>query len=275
MTETHNYITIYIVHRIVYKYLYRDCVAGPNGGDLMNELLEPIRYIHITAGFFGLAAFWVPVFARKGGNNHRLFGKIFKYSAYLVLYAAMVAVALRVGFGIANGAGPRANPSSFAFLMFLGYLAVVTFIVLRHGVTVLENKDLVSMNTAWNRFLAQVSIAASLALVAYTVYFSPPNQIILYALSPIGISSGFGILKAIKGRRTEGRAWFYEHMGAMIGAGIAFHTAFAVFGANAIFDLGILGWAAVIPWILPALVGIPATVIWTRHYQRKFGDLPA
>jgi hypothetical protein len=62
-------------------------------------------------------------------------------------------------------------------------------------------------------------------------------------------------------------------MNAMIGTGIAFHTAFAVFGSGRLFDLGLEGWVAVIPWILPALIGIPAVAIWTRHYQRKFGDL--
>ena len=58
----------------------------------------------------------------------------------------------------------------------------------------------------------------------------------------------------------------------MIGGGIAFHTAFAVFGMNQLFNLGLSGWLAVVPWILPAMIGIPATALWTRHYQRKFGE---
>ena len=59
----------------------------------------------------------------------------------------------------------------------------------------------------------------------------------------------------------------------MIGAGIAFHTAFAVFGSSRLFDIGLTGWIAVIPWVLPAAIGIPATILWTRHYRRKFGEL--
>ena len=61
-------------------------------------------------------------------------------------------------------------------------------------------------------------------------------------------------------------------MGAMLVTGVAFHTAFVVFGFGRLFNLGLTGFVAVVPWILPTLIGVPALVIWTRHYQRKFGD---
>jgi hypothetical protein len=34
------------------------------------------------------------------------------------------------------------------------------------------------------------------------------------------------------------------------------------------------GWISVVPWVLPTVIGIPASEIWTRYYRRKFGDLP-
>lgn len=241
----------------------------------MEMLMNSIRWTHVIAGFVGLAAFWVPIFAHKGGVNHRFFGKIFKYCAYIVLGGAMLSVLLHAGDGLSRGAGPRTQPGSFAFLVFLGYLALVTFIGLRHGLLVLQNKrDIIAMNGGFNRFMAFLAIAASAALILYTIYFKPPNMVVLFALSPIGFGTGFGILKAIGGKRPEKKVWFYEHMGAMIGTGIAFHTAFAVFGSLRIFDLGLNGFWAVIPWITPALIGIPATFIWTRHYKRKFNDFP-
>ena len=52
-------------------------------------------------------------------------------------------------------------------------------------------------------------------------------------------------------------------------------TAFAVFGMTRIFDIGLTGSMAVIPWILPAAIGIPASIIWRRHYQKKFNELSA
>ena len=241
----------------------------------METGMDLLRLTHVTAGFIGLASFWVPIFTRKGAKYHRLFGRVFKYSAYIVLGAAFLAVASHMTDALQRGIGPAQYPGNFAFLVFLGYLTIVTYIGLRHGLGVLEQKpDLTRMNRPLDNVLAWIAIAASVALIGYALYFSPPNKILLFALSPIGFGIGFGIRKAIKGRRTEKKAWFYEHMGAMMGAGVAFHTAFAVFGATRLFDLGLEGWIAVIPWVTPALIGIPAITIWTRFYQRKFSDLP-
>ncbi len=239
----------------------------------MNILLTGLLGIHVTAGFIGLAAFWVPIFTRKGGHYHRLLGKVFKYCAYLVLAAAGAAVIVRLLNLISSGATPADQPVGYAFLLFLGYLSWVTFVILRHGLLVLSNKpSLQAMDTTMNRTLAILSIAASALLIIYAVYFSPPIKIILLALSPIGVLSGIGILNAIRGRVKLNKAWMYEHLGAMIGCGIAFHTAFAVFGFSRIFDVSLPGNWQVLPWVLPSIIGIPATIIWTRVYKRKFGE---
>jgi hypothetical protein len=58
------------------------------------------------------------------------------------------------------------------------------------------------------------------------------------------------------------------HLECMIGAGIALYTAFFVFGANRILSLQLAGPAVFIPWLLPASIGIPATVLARRHYRR-------
>ncbi|NND44553.1 MAG: hypothetical protein HKN58_04465 [Xanthomonadales bacterium] len=240
----------------------------------MEFMMDGIRWVHVLAGFIGLAAFWVPIFAHKGGVNHRFYGKIFKYCAYIVLFGAMLSVSLHLGGALADGVTPRERPSQFGFLLFLGYLAIVTYVGLRHGMQVLASKrDITTLDTPANRGAAWLSVAASVFMIAYALYYRPPNMIILLALSPVGFSIGFGILKAIRGRRPEKKVWFYEHMGAMLGTGIAFHTAFAVFGSSRIFNLGLEGWIAVLPWITPALIGIPATIIWTNYYKKKFNDV--
>lgn len=46
----------------------------------------------------------------------------------------------------------------------------------------------------------------------------------------------------------------------------------AVFGSTRLFDIGLTGWVAIIPWVAPAAIGIPAIFIWTRQYRLKFGD---
>ena len=63
--------------------------------------------------------------------------------------------------------------------------------------------------------------------------------------------------------------WSYSHIDDRRRS---FHTAFIVFGAQRLWAFG--PWA-VVPWILPTVVGIPAIVISRRHYQRKFNTAPA
>ena len=242
----------------------------------MEIILDSIRWTHIIAGFVGLFAWWVPILTRKGGNVHRSFGKVFKISAYIVLIGALLSVSLTAAQTFLQPPGDRPPASAYGFIIFLGYLALVTLIGLHHSLKVLENKrDLTAMNTFMNRFLAALAIASSLALISYALIFDPQVKILLLALSPIGIGTGIGVFKTIRGQRPGTKAWFYEHMGGMIGTGIAFHTAFAVFGSQALFSLGLSGWTALIPWVLPAVIGIPASAIWTRKYRRQFGDLPA
>jgi hypothetical protein len=101
------------------------------------------------------------------------------------------------------------------------------------------------------------------------------RQPILLALSPIGILGGVASLKYARLPTPSRMSWWYEHMGGMLGTGVAFHTAFLVFGARRLFGLSGEGLLAVLPWILPTAIGIPAIVIWTNYYRRKFGEMPA
>ena len=237
----------------------------------METFYSLVRFLHVGAGFVGLFAFWIPVFARKGATNHVRFGKVFVWSAYVVLGAAAVALNL----GLINSPEYRSPQGAayYSFLVFLGYLTLATFVIVRHGMAVLQFKpNPRDMRTFANRFWPTASIAASIAIILYGLIESPPNKILLFALSPIGLTTGWGILKFLSADQLSRRAWWYEHMGALLGSGIAFHTAFAVFGITRLIDFQLSGTLAVIPWIAPTLIGVPGIFIWTRYYQRKFKD---
>lgn len=235
---------------------------------------ESARFVHVLFGAIGLMAFWIPIFAKKGAVNHVRYGKIFVWSAYVVLGFAAIALLARITDLAARGVGPADEPALFAFIVFLGYLTFVTFVIVRHGVAVLRHKgNPAALRTSLNMVLAYGALIASLGIVLYALLISPPNKILLFALSPIGFGTGMGNLRYMNSAAPSRRGWMYEHLGAMLGAGIAFHTAFAVFGSTRLFDIGLSGWVAVIPWIAPAVIGIPAITLWTRHYRRKFGEL--
>ncbi len=242
----------------------------------MELVRDSLRYVHIVLGFGGLVAFWVPVFARKGSKPHVLFGKIFAWCVYLVAGSAIINSTILMVFAARHGEGPAAQPVNYGFLIFLCYLGWVVLASGRHAVRVVETKnDHASLDTPFHRFLSIAPSVGSVVVIVYALAFWSRASIIFLLLGTIGISLGRDIRNYMRRPPRSKKGWWYEHMGAMLGTGVAFHTAFAVFGASRLFDYTLTGPFAFIPWVLPAAIGIPAIHVWTRHYQRKFGDLPS
>ncbi len=244
----------------------------------MDTLHEILRYTHIIGGFVGLALFWIPIFSKKGGKAHRQMGKYWTWLARVVVLSALAGLFLYIPEIIEK----NISPNNYAFLIFLGYLSVVTYIVVDYGVAVLKTKkDPSQLNTPYWNTMILLSFGASAFIIAFALIVKPESMPVLLALSPIGIGTGLGMRSYIKkgsskyAKKGKGsnKGWLYEHLGSMLGAGIAFHTAFAVFGITRIYDIGLEGMVAVIPWVLPAAIGIPAQYIWTRKYQRKFKEI--
>jgi hypothetical protein len=240
---------------------------------MLDFLGDSARFVHIAFGAVGLVAFWVPVFARKGANLHVKAGKVFVWCAYVVLAAAAAALLSRVTGLLLAGQYPSDQPGLYSFIVFLSYLTLVTFATVRHGMALLRHKrEPGALRTPIHLVIAWSAIGASVGVIAYALFMDSPVQVLLLALSPIGFLTGRGMLRYMSAPDASPREWWYEHMGAMLGAGIAFHTAFAVFGATRLFDIGLTGYIAVIPWVTPAIIGVPAIAIWTRYYRRKFGE---
>jgi hypothetical protein len=216
--------------------------------------------IHVLAGLTGLAAFWTPALARKGGQLHVQMGRIF--------YHATCAIALT---GLAMAAMILAAPTPGrprVLAWFLCYLIVITFAPVHHGVRVLETRgEPHRIRTPFHTALNASAIVMAIAMIALAFYARQP---IFAALSPIGVLVGRGNLRFARLPYESRMAWWYEHMGSMLGGGIAFHTAFFVIGAGRFFGAYLTGFYATIPWVLPAIIGIPATQIWIRYYRRKF-----
>ena len=241
----------------------------------MERLLDTIVWIHVVFGCTGLAAFWVPVFSRKGGAQHVRLGKVFALAAYVVGGTAVFNMIARMSAAIVQGADISENREAYGFFMFLCYLGFATLASTRQAVlAVRHKKDPAAMATPFHLTLLYASMAGSLMVIAYALLMWSSVSPVLLALSPVGILTGRRALRYVRHEPHEHMPWFYEHMGNIVGAGIAFHTAFAVFGSTRIFDYDLAGAWNFVPWILPAAIGIPSLAYWERHYRRKFGDWP-
>ena len=101
------------------------------------------------------------------------------------------------------------------------------------------------------------SVLVVLLAVAVWSAVSP----VLLGLSPVGIVAGSTMLRRMRNPGGEPMGWLYSHLGSMIGGGIAFHMAFAVFGAQRVFSYELAGPLIMLPWMLPTIIGLPAIAV--------------
>lgn len=147
---------------------------------LATHLLDGLIMVHVVAGFVGLVAFWIPVFARKGGRAHVRAGRVYAYAAYVVTLSAVVASAGRIGSYVNQGVGFAERPDLYGMAVFLGYLGVVTFANVRHGMRVLATRRAPkSLRTPFHVGLARGCIVCSAGVVVLAVVVwsdSSPNR---------------------------------------------------------------------------------------------------
>ena len=250
----------------------------------MAELIhEALRYSHIFLGFVGLVAFWIPVVAKKGGRVHVWCGKVFAFCGYVVAITAIASCwwllihpATWSGKPITLGDVPLNQIMFVAILAFLGTLLLKG---LETGLAVIRTRrrpetfDSVRLRTVyWLEGASATALfvfgAACLVLGKGALFAIP------LALGIIGIQEFRSDQKFLAEPRPTPMAWWYKHMEAMIGNGVAFHTAFLVFGARGVIGGVLEGPLALLPWVLPTAIAIPALHFWIRSYKRKFGELP-
>ncbi len=236
--------------------------------------------VHVVCGFAGLVAFWIPVFASKGSRLHVRAGSVFMWSSYGVAATAIMICALTLAwpFGTHPEAMPEVAEDTGAvaarvreLAAFLGYLGIVTLASVQHGVTAMRagrRVDLLRTPFHTTIHVASLVAAASVLLLGLLT-----GEILFLALSPIGLAIGWTGLRYARRVPQGAKPHWSQHIGGMLGGGIAFHTAFAVFGASRLLNYSLDGTWAIVPWILPSVIGIPAIALWQRHYRRKFEDV--
>ena len=245
-----------------------------------------VRALHISTGFVGLAAFWIPVFARKGGRLHVGAGRVFVWCAYVVALTAIGSTSWALLHPSSWAGRPgtltlvEVPASEIMFVAILGFLGLLLLASVEWGLRATRTRRQPDQFAGWRlRALSLAQVAAGVALFVFGVFHVFRSGggpfLIPMALGAFGIAGYFEDRRFLANPRPTPMAWWYKHMETMGGSGIAFHTAFLVFGGQRLFDGALMqGTWSFLPWILPAAIGIPALHIWTRYYKRKFGELP-
>lgn len=234
----------------------------------MEMTFKAIVWIHIVVGSIGLTSFWIPVFARKRKGLHTQAGKLFAYAMMATATTAASAAVMTLAFPLIThpetSARYETSLRAVNGLMLL-YLAAITFNAAFGGLRAVRLKRAFGGHRERAELISNIvslALAVAVLIVGYRL-----ESILMMALSFIGLVGIPGNIKLILWKPQSPMEWKYQHMGSMLGAGIAAHTAFLVFGAGRFVDssLGNSVWV----WLAPTLIGVPATAIWTRYYRRR------
>lgn len=244
---------------------------------MLPRLHDALLLLHVAGGFVALVLLWVPLFSRKGGRLHRSTGKVYAVAMLVVVVTALAVAAISAIDPVALDAAaatlvgePLADYIARRRMVaaFLGYLALITAASGWHGLGALRYKrDPREMRSPATLALFGAAVAAGVAIF---VLGALQGSMIFMGLSAIGPFVGLSGFRYVSNPARGPREWWFAHMGGMIGTGIAANTAFLVFGANRLMPFELEGWLAVVPWLLPTLVGVPAIQLLDRKYRRRF-----
>ena len=220
----------------------------------MDTLLTTLRWIHIAAGTVALMLAPLAMLTVKGGRAHRRWGKIYFWSMAAVAATAVVMALWR----------PK---------IFLALLAVFSFYMAFSGYRTLGRKRPAQGQgpTALDWTAALLTFAVS-AVMAVLGLIRPGEAwqrlgIVPVVFGALGmILAGLDIGKFVR-PPTDRNAWWFAHMGGMLGSYIATVSAFSV------VNFTFLPTAA--RWLWPTVIGTPLIVVWIAYYRIRFSRAPA
>lgn len=222
-------------------------------------MMKTILAIHIAAGAAALAAMAVPLASRKGGVAHRRAGWVFVAGMAAVSVTSLLLGAER----FVSNPWPGARDSA----IFLSYLGVLTGGLVSSGIRVLRFKSRTSAHRdLWDLALAGFVTFGAVALGVYGLAVGRP---LFVAFSLIGLFSGGSQLAYWLAAPAHPLHWWFAHLNLMLGACVAATTAFVV---NNVGRLGVSS-DSVLVWVAPTLLGVPAGILWTRYYGRRFAAI--
>lgn len=243
---------------------------------MIETLHAALRGIHIGSGVLGMILFWAAALSRKGGRIHRQTGKLFVALTYLVVFTAFISCCWNLidpySFtGRAELTEGNRRALRFFALLLLG-LAMFTCSAAAFGIRCARSRlnNGVILDTGLRLVLLTL---AACGLCLTTIGMIDALSADRYPRSWALVGLGFLSLLFAKSdyifAKTppdDPKEILRKHIGSMIGCGIAYHTAFLITGADRFLDGYLTGYAQLIPWILPTLIGLPVAAWVTRKH---------
>ena len=245
---------------------------------MLKTLFDGVVFIHVLAGIIAIATFWLPTLARKGGPLHKRVGRYYSYAMYSVALSALLLCSVRLfsPLPLLPADLTAAAPERIARFVarsqmiggFLGVLAILVIANVRHGLLVLAAKaERVQLRAPAHLLLLVVLLLAG-SIGTYAGFSR--GFVLLQIFGPLAALNAVGMARYSFKTSLTPRQWIIEHLGNLLGAGIATHTAVLVFGAGRIVNQWLPAGYELLPWVAPGVIGIIASQLYSRHYRKRF-----
>ena len=244
----------------------------------MNAAFKALLFVHVVFGTASVILFWIPVIAKKGSSLHTRTGHWYAKAMYGVgITALCVCLMLMVdpiGFKFPNADFSATETAKIIARekdigLFLLAISILTLVGVRHGLQSIQAKG----NHAKMRSIDNLAINLILLLtgswLGFTATGNSPLSVLFYIFAGLCIVISINNLRfCLKQKVTRGEQ-ITAHLSAIIGAGIGAHTAFFLFGISRFLAGVFTGYLALIPWVLPGLVGTIIIVQQAKKYRPK------
>lgn len=211
--------------------------------------------LHGLLGLVALLTFWLAGLSKKGSPLHKAAGKV-----YLLAMAPLLVGALPLTIRILLY-------KSQTFGIFLLYLLViVTTSVWTSWRAIRDKRDWVRFTGPVYRGLSWLNLVSGFGVLVMGLFWARNSQMIFVAFSAVGLLGGFGMLRFARQAPVNPRWWMQQHLGAMIGNGVATHIAFLGIGLPKILPM--LAGPALqnIAWLGPLAMAVLARIWLGRKY---------
>lgn len=211
--------------------------------------MKSLLAVHVTVGFGAFVFAPVALMTAKGGKQHKRWGMVYLWCMGLVAATAL----------------PMAL---FRPVLFLALVAILSFYLAFTGYRVLKLRSIAGGRAQPVDWIVTgacfFSSAALLLLAVLRPALVQHMGIVAILFGVLGIrASGMHLLSFVR-KPTDKMFWLYRHFQHFIASYIAAWTAFSTVTLPRFFGhtMGL--------WIWPAAIGVPAIMLTTAYYKRKF-----
>lgn len=225
---------------------------------------------HIAIGAIALVLFWLPIIGKKGTPFHKKVGSYFVWSMTTIgitgiILTTMILIdplAIRDPQGTfdiekANRVANYSRNNAY-YLMMLSFLVLCT--TWQSVLALVAKKDNSKMKRPFHLFCIAMLMITGL----YVGILGITKGYLLFKIfSVLSLFLSISCLRYIYKKEIKNGEWVLEHVGNIVGSGIAAYTAFFVFGGSSMLKNYLpADWGFVL-WILPGVIG---TII-SRRYE--------